>query len=140
MGDPSPPGTYPPITPALSGLHGRCGYHEPDSDQLRVFLAARLINSYAAQANRDVHGAKAVDLDQLAVLRVLSQEVDSSLRVAMRDCRARGASWAEIGTAWVTKQSAHERFSQGAQTERPHWSPPPVGHLTQAGPDRSTGD
>jgi hypothetical protein len=51
-------------------------------------------------------------LDDLFVARAASRAVDKLIRQTVRDARAQGCTWAEIGQALaMSKQSAWERFS-----------------------------
>lgn len=52
-------------------------------------------------------------LDTLASLELIRDQVDLFERITVREARANGSSWAEIGAALgVTRQAAQQRFGR----------------------------
>jgi hypothetical protein len=74
---------------------------------------------YIAFARRIIRAAGArvahADEFELAELVALRDDLEEAIRVAVRGQRSYGRSWAHIGGALgITRQSAHERYSDVA--------------------------
>jgi hypothetical protein len=78
-----------------------------ENDEYTAFLR-RAIRALA----RRVSGG---DIDAIADMAELSGELDNAIRLAVTGLRAKGYSWAEIGTRLgVTRQAAQQRFGGDA--------------------------
>ena len=72
-------------------------------------------DDYALFVRRIVaaHGRRigAGDIEGLAALADLADDIDAAMHVAIAGLRSHGWSWAEIGTRLgMTRQAAHQRF------------------------------
>ncbi len=55
--------------------------------------------------------ASDVDVEALALMLGLAEDIDAAIAVAVKGLRERGSSWAEIGSRLgVTRQAAHQRW------------------------------
>ena len=79
--------------------------------------ARRLVENddYAAFARRVLRAyARRVatgDIEALALMLGLAEDIDAAIAVAVKGLRERGYSWAEIGSRLgITRQAAHQRW------------------------------
>lgn len=78
-----------------------------ENDEYTAFLR-RVIRALA----RRVSGG---DIEAISDMAQLSGELDNAIRRAVMGLRAKGYSWAEIGTRLgVTRQAAQQRYGGGA--------------------------
>ena len=74
-----------------------------ENDEYAAF-ARRVLRAYS---RRIAHG----DIDALADMADLAAEIDTAMGQAVTGLRARGYSWAEIGTRLgITRQAAQQRW------------------------------
>jgi hypothetical protein len=72
-------------------------------------------DEYAAFAHRVIRACSRRvaqgDIDALAAMAVLADDLDTAIRDAITGLRARGYSWADIGTRLgITRQAAQQRW------------------------------
>jgi hypothetical protein len=96
-----------PINSVNNLLTSRKSRRVVENDEYTAFLR-RAIRALA----RRVSGG---DIDAIADMAELSGELDNAIRLAVTGLRAKGYSWAEIGTRLgVTRQAAQQRFGGDA--------------------------
>jgi hypothetical protein len=78
-------------------------------------------DEYAAFTRRILaaHGRRIAggDIEGLASLATLAEDVDTAMRTAVEGLRAAGFSWADVGSRLgMSRQAAHQRFGATARS------------------------
>ncbi len=101
----SPATIRPPLpTPETvkAGLTSKRPRWQAENDEYAAFVQ-RILRTYSRRVGDG-------DVEALALMLGLAEDIDAAIAVAVKGLRERGYSWAEIGSRLgITRQAAHQR-------------------------------
>ena len=96
-----------------AGLTPRRPRHQVENDEYAAFVR-RILRAYSRRVGDG-------DVEALALMLGLAEEIDTAIAEAVKGLRACGYSWAEIGSRLgVTRQAAQQRWVQLDPAGRPN--------------------
>ena len=86
-----------------AGLTPKRPRRQVENDEYAAFVR-RILRAYSRRVGDG-------DVEALALMLGLAEEIDTAIAEAVKGLRARGYSWAEIGSRLgITRQAAHQRW------------------------------
>jgi hypothetical protein len=86
-----------------AGLTSKRPRRQVENDEYAAFVQ-RILRAYSRRVGD-------VDVEALALMLGLAEDIDAAIAVAVKGLRERGYSWAEIGSRLgITRQAAHQRW------------------------------
>ena len=99
----SPARQLPKPDAVKAGLTPKRPRRQVENDEYSGFVQ-RILRAYARRVGDG-------DVDALALVLCLAEEIDTAIAEAVKGLRAFGYSWAEIGSRLgITRQAAHQRW------------------------------
>ena len=99
----SPAGQLPTPETVKAGLTSKRPRRQVENDEYAAFVQ-RILRAYRRRVGDG-------DIEALALMLGLAEDIDAAIAVAVKGLRERGYSWAEIGSRLgITRQTAHQRW------------------------------
>jgi len=96
-------GPLPTPETVKAGLTSKRPRRQVENDEYAAFVQ-RILRTYSRRVGDG-------DVEALALMLGLAEDVDAAIAVAVKGLRERGDSWAEIGSRLgITRQAAHQRW------------------------------
>ena len=97
----SPAGPLPTPETVKAGLTSKRPGRQVENDEYTAFVQ-RILRAYSRRVGDG-------DVEALALMLGLAEDIDAAIAVAVKGLRERGYSWAEIGSRLgITRQAAHQ--------------------------------